>query len=371
MTGPRDRVIDLIRAGSLTVVVIGHWTMATVIVRADGTVGGANALAAMPWLHPVTWALQVIPLFFVAGGFANARVWEDVRRRGGGYAGYVRRRMHRLVRPAVMFGVVTITGLVVARLAGVPVALLETIAAVLIQPLWFLAVYVIVTALAPVAMAAHRRRPIGTLAALAGGALTVDLVTAAGETAAGVANFVVVWSFAHQVGLWYADGSLLRLGRRTLLAVAAAAATALALLTGPGPYPVSMVGLPGQMSNMNPPTVCLVVLAVGQTALVLRARPRLEAWSTRRRVQAVVNVMGRAGMTVYLWHLVVLLAVAGAGLAIGAPFPEPGTAAWWLTRPVWLAALAVTLAAGVAVAATLRRSVGRTGVDVGPRRRVS
>ena len=50
-------------------------------------------------------------------------------------------------------------------------------------------------------------------------------------------------------------------------------------------------------------------------------------------------------MTIYLWHMTVLLLVmaiaylaGGFGLTI-----EPGTAEWWSTRPAWLATMAALL----------------------------
>ena len=70
----RDRFIDAVRAGSLLIVVLGHWLMATVVVR-DGHITGANALTSIPALQLATWLLQVMPLFIqntvcVLGGFA-------------------------------------------------------------------------------------------------------------------------------------------------------------------------------------------------------------------------------------------------------------------------------------------------------------
>ena len=47
-------------------------------------------------------------------------------------------------------------------------------------------------------------------------------------------------------------------------------------------------------------------------------------------------------MTLYLWHLSAMAIVASAGIFIfdGAAFRiEPGTTAWWLTRPVWVGVL--------------------------------
>src|SRR6476620_7294795 len=98
----RDRFIDAVRAGSLLVVVLGHWLMATVTVDA-GRVEGGNALTAVPALQPATWVLQVMPLFFIAGGFSNLTVWHGLRRRGAGYPAYLQGRMVRLLRPTLAF----------------------------------------------------------------------------------------------------------------------------------------------------------------------------------------------------------------------------------------------------------------------------
>src|SRR4029079_19218557 len=81
----RDRFIDAVRAASLLVVVLGHWLMAAVVVK-DGHLTATNALTSIPALQLSTWLLQVMPLFFIAGGFSNITVWRSLRRRGGGYS---------------------------------------------------------------------------------------------------------------------------------------------------------------------------------------------------------------------------------------------------------------------------------------------
>jgi hypothetical protein len=50
-------------------------------------------------------------------------------------------------------------------------------------------------------------------------------------------------------------------------------------------------------------------------------------------------------MTLYLWHLTVMVLLVGllnllGGFGLGL---APGTGAWWLTRPLWLLALAAGL----------------------------
>jgi len=98
----RDRFIDAVRAGSLLIVVLGHWLMATVVIQGDHLIG-ANALTSIPALQLATWLLQVMPLFFIAGGFSNITVWRSLRRRGGGYSEYLQGRLVRLLRPTIVF----------------------------------------------------------------------------------------------------------------------------------------------------------------------------------------------------------------------------------------------------------------------------
>ena len=40
--------------------------------RADGSIAGRNALELAPPMSWITWIFQVMPLFFVVGGFSSA-----------------------------------------------------------------------------------------------------------------------------------------------------------------------------------------------------------------------------------------------------------------------------------------------------------
>ena len=67
----RNRVVDLLRAAAIVVVVLGHWLMAAVVVRGGELVPG-HLLGLATWTHPLTWVFQVMPVFFLVGGYANA-----------------------------------------------------------------------------------------------------------------------------------------------------------------------------------------------------------------------------------------------------------------------------------------------------------
>src|SRR4029077_4787020 len=124
---------------------------------------------------------------------------------------------------------------------------------------------------------------------------------------------------------------------------------ALILLTAFGPYPHSMVGLPGErVSNMAPPTVCLLALTVLQVAVVMLARDAVSRWLQRARVWTGVVAGNGVIMTIFLWHLSALLVTVLVLFPIGFPQPAGGSALWWVTRPLWIPCATLPLAAFVA-----------------------
>lgn len=66
----RDTGIDFVRALCVVGVVVLHAMMVGVTV-ADGGPVFHNAAAGSVWITPLSWVLQVMPLFFVIGGFSG------------------------------------------------------------------------------------------------------------------------------------------------------------------------------------------------------------------------------------------------------------------------------------------------------------
>src|SRR5262249_11209895 len=64
----------------------------------DGVLSGYNALDVLTWVDPVTWLFQVMPIFFLVGGYASSASMAS-HRRGGDGIGWVLRRTDRLLRP--------------------------------------------------------------------------------------------------------------------------------------------------------------------------------------------------------------------------------------------------------------------------------
>lgn len=347
--GLRDTGIDFIRALCVVGVVLLHAIMVGVTVTDAGPVF-ENASDGTWWITPLSWILQVMPLFFIIGGFSGLIAYRRTKNRGGTATGFVAGRLHRLLRPAMF--TIGIVGALLALLAvvGVPADLIATAGFRYGQPLWFLGVFLLCQALLPLFAAAHERAPFLAIGVLASTAVAVDaLRQASGIDGLGFLNLAFVWLTLQQLGFFFADGSIDALPRRTR---ALAAAGALAILIGTFLFGVYS---PDLVANINPPTAALLLVGVVHIALVSLYRDRLQQLSRRPHVAAFTAFVTRRTMTIYLWHMPVLLAMAGlsavGAIVTGVALPDLDSAGWWLGRPLWLA-LALALTALVAIAFT-------------------
>lgn len=345
--GRRDASVDLVRALCL-VVVVGLHAMMVGVSLVDGVPVIENAMERWAGFPLASWVIQVMPLFFVLGGFSAHRQWTGMRARGGSRTDYLAKRLRRLLPPVV--GAIAVTALALGALtaAGLPAELVGEAGHRLSQPLWFMGVYLLCTLLVPVMVRMHDVAPARTTLGLAGAALGIDALRAAtGVEAIGFANLLLVWLAAQQLGFWIADGRVDRWSRSTLRVLGAGGlAVAVALC---------LVGLSSHdlFEALNPPSVVLVLLGVAQASLVVLARARLQRVARGRRVAAVVGAVNARAMTIYAWHMLVLIGLAGVSLAIPALLPAPLGEAWWQSRPLWLLVVAVATAALVRVVGAL------------------
>lgn len=356
----RERTVDAVRAASIVVVVIWHWSLSITHRDAEGALVNPNPIAETPlgWLP--TWVLQVMPAFFVVGGFANRAGWCATVRDGGGATEFLRRRTRRLLGPPLAFLAVWLVIDGIARLVVDDHRSLLTTAPIVFVPLWFIGAYLWVVALVPLTARAHERAPFVTLGALG---LTVALLDvlrfAGGFEPAGLANTALVWVLVHQLGYFWHDGRLASLGTRRLLGLAAIGIGALAVVTSLDAYPRSMVGAAGEISHMFPTTAVIPVLALVQVGLVVAARPWLARWLERDRPWSVVVTTNTVIMTVFVWHMTALYIVIVVLEAIGVTLGDEPTATWWAARPLWVVMPAAVLIPLVALFA--RIETGRGG----------
>ena len=360
----RDRYVDFLRVASLAGVILGHFLMAVVDDRPVATGGHAfvftNMLALAPWTRPATLVLQVMPIFFVVGGFAHATAWRSLARRGGGYADFARARIARLVWPALVFVAAgMVAGIVIEAVLGTGTKY-SPVLQIAGQLLWFIGIYLIAAGLAPAMLRLHERFGWRALAFLVFAVALVDwLRLAQGVDGVKWLNFALVWVTLHQLGFFYADGVTDRLGagstgaRRLGLSLVGAGGGAAALLMWLGPYGTAMVSYDGEkLSNLAPPTVVLLAFGVAQAGILLLLRAPARRLLERPRVWGAVIAGGALAMTAFLWHFTALILMyIGWHLAFS-PMPEPLTATWWWTR---VPQFVVFLALVAGLVATFRR----------------
>ncbi|WP_232376555.1 acyltransferase family protein [Amycolatopsis aidingensis] len=335
----RDSFLDVVRAGAIVAVVGQHWIM-PVLGYQDGHLATGNALATPGWWL-VTWLSQVMPLVFFAGGAANLLSL----RRAPAVRDWLGARVQRLLLPVLPLLAVWLAVPPLLRGAGVPEQPVEVAGAIAAQLLWFLAVYLPTVLLTPLLARAHQRWGLAVPAALAAAAVLVDIARFGDTPLIGYANALFVWLAVHQLGFHYADGRLGEFGRRAAAGLSVAGFGVTALLVAFGPYPASMIGMPGApVSNMSPPSALLVSLAIGQVGLLLAVRPELNRLAATPVAGAALRWLGPRFMSIYLWHMPALVAVAGvAVLGLGYATPEPGTPLWLAMLPLWVGAAAAVL----------------------------
>ena len=325
-------------------VIVGHWLL-TAVQFESGELIKSNMLVTQPGMQWLTWLFQVMPVFFVVGGYANAVSLESAERRGDNYATWLAGRLHRLITPllAVLMG----WGLLalVLHFSGMSGAVIQTASRAALVPIWFLAIYVVIVLLAPVTYKAWQRWGFLSFFVLVALAILDDYAFFAWDLRwLGWTNYFWVWLAVHHIGYaWRAD----KLGGplRTLAFSALGFGLLYALVTK-GPYPLAMVGSPDPgLSNSLPPKITMLILGIFQFGLLLALERPMQRVLAGVRVWAGTILVNSMIMTLYLWHstlavivIAVLFVAGGFGLGL-----EPGSATWWYSRPIWVVGLFVLL----------------------------
>jgi hypothetical protein len=258
--------------------------------------------------------------------------------------------------------VVMVLAVTAAGAAGVPSAELAEAGWLVALQLWFLPVYLVLIALTPVMLAAHRRWGLAVPVAMAGAAGLVDVgVVGPHLHVVGYLNYFFVWGSIHQWGFAWRDRALTS-PRWRLCVMAAAGAALLAGLLASRLFMVDMVG----SGNTNPPSIALLGYAAVQSSLVMAAEPWVSGLLDRPRLWQWVRRLNGMIMNVYLWHFVPAIVIAVAFYATGVmPQPAVGRAEWWELRPAWFALLTIVLVPLVVAVTRAERPMLRLPAGLG------
>ncbi|MEV0745850.1 acyltransferase [Streptomyces sp. NPDC050273] len=335
----RDRALDGLRALALLAVPTGHWLLGGFRLDDGGALHNASPLSAFGTLAPFSWVLQMLGVFFLVGGYASVLSY---RRRKSTTGAWLRGRMARLGRPVLGVTAVWAVLIPVLHTLGVPGDTLRTGSTLVIQPLWFVGVYAVVTALTPYCVRLAKRLGGWAAAPLLGAVAVVDLLRYGplGDSMPSwlsMLNIVPGWLFAYQLGVSWAEGRIGKRGARLLLVGGGVLFAALLLFFH---YPASMVGVPGEArTNSHPPSLLVLALGAAQSGAAILLRDRIGRLLRRPLVWAPVVVVNLSAMTILCWHQTAMLAAAVPASFAGAVpglTTGPDTLGWILAWVAWM-----------------------------------
>lgn len=328
----RNRAVDFYKATAMVAVAFGHWVAIAVFKDADGGLVASNALEFDYSLAWATWALQVMPLFFLAGGFSSAVSLDSHNRNNGTPQDWVANRLRRMMLPTMILAYFWIAIVAAGSAFGKGELMILGAAAGAI-PLWFLANYTIDTAIAPVTLPLFRRNPLGFFLAIGGAFTFFEAAGIIGIPYIHGVNWVIGWLIFQILGFAWRDGLLP--SRRLLTLIAPMLWALTYIVVKLGPWRASMVNDGDASFNpTHPPSIALMLFGFAYCATAVWLAPSINTWLSRSAAAfKVVAMLGGVGMSVYLWHFTAAV-IAGVGLLLvdGLPTAPVGSGEWWVQK---------------------------------------
>jgi hypothetical protein len=340
----RNRYVDFLRATSIFAVVVGHWILTAPYYIGDWLTP-TDLLSQDRGAYWISWVFQVMPVFFIVGGYANAVSWRSAQERGESYNIWLTARLKRLILPVLPVIVLwNIIGLI-AYATGAYADTVNIVSRFALLPAWFLIIYLFGIILVPWAHRAWKKFGFLSLWALIFSAAIVDYFAfVKGREALGWMNFFFVWLAIHQFGFAWQAGKLS--GARRTIPWALGGGIVIVLLMRSGAYPLMMVPVQGiDASNVFPPNLLLLAFALFQGGLMLLFEPLVQRWLKKTNFWAAVILINGTIMSLLMWHVTAMVIVVGGAILLGGIGLHyfPGTSEWWLARPLWFLAAAIVL----------------------------
>lgn len=332
----RNRAVDLYRAVAIMFVVLGHWLLVAPVIRND-EVTLTILLAEQRWTQYATWLFQVMPVFFFVGGFSNRLSWESAKRDPEKTRVWASTRLARLLKPTLPLVLLWAVAAFIAGRMGVDPDLIGAASQAALVPVWFLAVYIMITVVVPITSALWNKIGMASVALLALGAIAVDTI-AFGYDQGWLrwVNYGFVWLAVHQLGYWWQGTHRAKTWAVGFIILGLVWLYVLIAKLG---FPVAMVSVPGEeISNTRPPTTAMLAVGCVQIGTILLLTAPISKWLQNVRPWAWVIVLNQMIMSIYLWHLTAMIAVVGIAVLLGGTGLrlEPGTGEWWMVRPIWV-----------------------------------
>ncbi|MEV1288853.1 acyltransferase [Micromonospora sp. NPDC049679] len=313
--------------------------------------------------HATGWAFLTLafPAMSVMFALAGSLMAASLDRSGPAAVG---RRLRRLLPSLWMLAAVFVPAMLVTGLAvnwrlvfwALPLSDPPSNGwgALALSTIWYLRDYLWFVLLSPLALPLFRRFPVPTVIAPYVLLVAVEFgLLPANEVVQDIGLYFGAWllGFAHH------DGMLRRMPRRVLVALSTALSGlgAAWILTHPGP----------RGFDINDIRLGNALWSIGFVLILLGLAPARAAWIDRNAlVSRAVTVLNQRALTIYLWHMPILLGIITVTVRLGWGALTPSGIALRLTGLAVLLALAVALFGWVEDLAAQRR----LAVVPGPRR---
>ena len=262
-------------------------------------------------LTVASWYLNGLAIFFFCNGFSNSLAWYSNIGRDGSVWEFLANRINSILGPMlvlIIFGSISIHYSISNNL--IPEYLvtsndsLHPTAEFLLWPLWLVSIYLVVLMFSPVTAYFHKKSSILSIFFLLAVFLFVDLFTFT-ETFFYIKylNYLFFWLFIHQLGYFYADGTLQNIKMLYYFLLSSFSYLSLFLINSDSSSLASVSNFRLTIdTNEDPPTLIMLLSSIGLISFVLLFRNYGEKLLKNKYIWSLVSLFNAHLYTYFLWH---------------------------------------------------------------------
>ncbi len=306
----RERYIDLLKVVSIFAVVYST-TLFLSLESSGSEVLIHNSSSSDINMSIASWYLNGLVVFFFCNGFSNSIAWYSNIGRDGSVWEFLANRINSILGPMIMliiFGTIMIHYSITNKL--IPEYLvtandnLHPITEFLLWPLWLVSIYLVVLMFSPVTAYFHKKNSLLFMLTLFSAFVFIDLFTFTQNTDyIKYINYLIFWLFIHQIGYFYADGTLQDIKLPFYFILSTVSYLILYLITSGNQVIASVSNFRlSLITNEDPPTILMLLSGLGLLSLVLIFRNPLEKVMNNQSVWYVISFLNSHLYTIFLWH---------------------------------------------------------------------
>ena len=306
----RERYIDLLKVLSILIITFSTEYFLSLSTSGYEVIIKNNSVGNLQ-MSRASWFLNGLAIFFFCNGFSNSIAWYSNIGRDGSVWEFLANRINSILGPVlylIVFGSIFIHFSIsngyfpeyfVTELDG-----LHPVSEFLLWPLWLVSIYLVVVMCSPVTAFLHKKNSLVSVFTILTLFLSFDYITSADTYSYfRYINYLFFWLFIHQLGYFFADGTLQNIKKSYYFIVFVGSYLALyylslnegSLLT------VSNFRLTS-FTNEDPPTLMMLLSSIGLISFILLFNNFFESLLNKKYLWYIVCFMNAHIYTYFLWH---------------------------------------------------------------------